>query len=205
MRVVLATGNRGKLREFAALLAPLGIALERQSAFGIDPVEETGRTFAENALLKARHAAGASGLPALADDSGLEVQALGGRPGVYSARFAGPDASDADNVRKLLEEMRGVEARAARFRCVLAFVRTADDAAPLICEGAWAGHIAQAPAGEQGFGYDPVFAVPGLGLTAAQLAPERKNALSHRAQALARLVAALATDRGALQSPGEPP
>src|SRR5688572_18343436 len=106
MRVVLASGNRGKLREFAALLAPLGIVLEPQSAFGIEPVEETGRTFADNALLKARHAAGASGLPALADDSGLEVEALGGRPGVYSARFAGPNASDADNVRKLLEAMR---------------------------------------------------------------------------------------------------
>ncbi len=204
MRVVLATGNRGKLREFAQLLAPVGIALEPQSSFGIEPIEETGSTFAENALLKARHAARAAGLAALADDSGLEVQALGGRPGVYSARYAGPAARDADNVRKLLEEMRGVTERAARFRCVLAFVRTADDPAPLICAGEWAGHIVQAPAGELGFGYDPVFEVPGLGLTAAQLAPERKNALSHRAQALARLVAALRALQSSLQWPGEP-
>jgi XTP/dITP diphosphohydrolase len=199
MRVVLATGNRGKLREFAALLAPLDIVLEAQSAFGIEPIEETGRTFAQNALLKARHAARTSGLAALADDSGLEVQALGGRPGVYSARFAGVGVRDEDNVRKLLEEMRGVGDRAARFRCVLAFVRHADDPAPLLCEGTWAGHIAQEPAGDQGFGYDPVFQVAGLGLTAAQLAPDRKNALSHRGQALAQLVSALR----ALQSQGD--
>ena len=193
MRLVLASGNRGKLRELAALLGPLGLQLEPQAQFGVQPAQETGRSFAENALSKARHAALGSGLAALADDSGLEVDALGGRPGVHSARYAGQDANDAANVRKLLEELRTVpaERRTARFRCVLALVRAADDPVPLLCEGTWDGRIATAPAGTAGFGYDPVFLVVPLGRTVAQLAPEEKNALSHRAQALHQLVAAL--------------
>ena len=193
MRLVLASGNRGKLRELAALLGPLGLQLEPQAQFGVQPAQETGRSFAENALSKARHAALGSGLAALADDSGLEVDALGGRPGVHSARYAGQDANDAANVRKLLEELRTVpaERRTARFRCVLALVRAADDPVPLLCEGTWDGRIATAPAGTGGFGYDPVFLVVPLGRTVAQLAPEEKNALSHRAQALHQLVAAL--------------
>jgi len=193
VRLVLASGNRGKLRELAALLGPLGLQLEPQAQFGVQPVQETGRSFAENALSKARHAALGSGLAALADDSGLEVDALGGRPGVHSARYAGQDANDAANVRKLLEELRTVpaERRTARFRCVLALVRAADDPVPLLCEGTWDGRIATAPAGTGGFGYDPVFLVVPHGRTVAQLAPEEKNALSHRAQALHQLVAAL--------------
>jgi len=193
VRLVLASGNRGKLRELAALLGPLGLQLEPQAQFGVQPAQETGRSFAENALSKARHAALGSGLAALADDSGLEVDALGGRPGVHSARYAGQDANDAANVRKLLEELRTVpaERRTARFRCVLALVRAADDPVPLLCEGTWDGRIATAPAGTAGFGYDPVFLVVPLGRTVAQLAPEEKNALSHRAQALHQLVAAL--------------
>lgn len=164
-----------------------------QSALGVGPVEETGRTFADNALLKARHAAAATGLPALADDSGLEVDALGGAPGVSSARYAGPRASDADNVDRLLAELAGVPAarRTARFRCVLAFVRDAADPAPVLAEGAWEGSIAEAPRGLAGFGYDPVFEDPASGLTAAELAPAAKNERSHRGQALRALVRAL--------------
>jgi XTP/dITP diphosphohydrolase len=191
--LVLASGNRGKAREIGALLAPLGWTLLSQADLGVAEVEETGATFVENALLKARHAAGATGRAALADDSGLEVDALGGAPGVHSARYAG-GAGDAANVAKLLEALRGVPAarRTARFRCVLALVRSADDPAPLIAEGAWEGAIAEAPRGANGFGYDPVFLVPELGCTAAELEPAVKNARSHRGQALARLVAALA-------------
>jgi XTP/dITP diphosphohydrolase len=198
VRVVLATANRGKLRELEALLAPLGMQVIAQAEFGIEPIEETGSTFTENALIKARHAARHSGMTALADDSGLEVDSLDGRPGVHSARYAGAGASDADNVRKLLAELgdREPAQRTARFRCVLAMVGAADDPAPVICEGTWSGRIATAPAGDGGFGYDPVFVVEGTNVTAAQLPPERKNALSHRARALAQLGAAL----GALQS-----
>jgi len=193
MQVVLATGNAGKQREFAAMLGPLGIELVLQSAFGIEPPDETGTTFEANALLKARHAAARSGLMALADDSGLEVDALGGRPGVYSARFAGPGASDADNNALLARELGGVpmELRTARYRAVLALVHSAGDAAPLIAEGSWEGHIALEPAGTGGFGYDPWFIPEGHAVTSAQLAPETKNALSHRGRALAALVAQL--------------
>jgi XTP/dITP diphosphohydrolase len=193
MDLVLASGNRGKAREIGALLAPLGWDLVSQAELGVAEVVETGATFAENALLKARHAAAATGRAALADDSGLEVDALGGAPGVHSARYAG-GAGDAANVAKLLAALRDVPAarRTARFRCVLALVRAADDPAPLIAEGAWEGAIALAPRGTHGFGYDPVFLVPELGLTAAELEPAAKNARSHRGQALARLVAALA-------------
>jgi XTP/dITP diphosphohydrolase len=193
MQVVLATGNAGKQREFAALLAPLGFELVLQSALGIEPAEETGTTFEANALLKARHAAARAGLPALADDSGLEVDALQGRPGVYSARYAGPAATDADNNALLVRELAGIPGmrRSARYRCVLALVRTANDPAPLIAEGSWEGHIALAAAGSGGFGYDPWFIPEGHAVTSAQLAPGLKNALSHRGKALRALVARL--------------
>jgi XTP/dITP diphosphohydrolase len=193
MKVVLATGNAGKQREFAALLGPQGIELVLQSALGIVPVEETGTTFESNALLKARHAAAQAGLPALADDSGLEVDALQGRPGVYSARYAGPSANDDDNNALLRRELEGIPeaSRTARYRCVLALVRAGDDPAPLLAEGSWEGRIALAPAGTRGFGYDPWFIPEGHAVTSAQLAPEVKNALSHRGKALQALVARL--------------
>jgi len=197
MKVVLATGNAGKQREFAALLAPLGIELVLQSILGIEPAEETGTTFEANALLKARHAAERSGLVALADDSGLEVDALGGRPGVYSARYAGPGATDADNNALLARELEGIppERRTARYRAVLALVRSAGDAAPLVAEGHWEGRIALQPAGSGGFGYDPWFIPAGHAVTSAQLPADTKNALSHRGRALAALVEKLAAWR----------
>ncbi|CAG0944239.1 XTP/dITP diphosphohydrolase [Gammaproteobacteria bacterium] len=187
-RVVLATGNRGKAREFAALLGPAW-ELCLQSDLGVKPAAETGDSFAANALIKARHASAATGLPALADDSGLEVDALDGAPGVLSARYAGEAAGDADNLRLLLERMAAVPAgrRSARFRCVLAYVRSAADSAPLLAEGSWEGRIAVAPRGEAGFGYDPVFEDAASGLTAAELPAVRKNELSHRGQALRAL------------------
>jgi XTP/dITP diphosphohydrolase len=190
MRVVLATGNPGKLRELRELLGGGDIELIAQSDLGLESAAETGLTFLENALLKARHATAQSGLAAIADDSGLEVDALGGGPGVYSARYAGPDASPEANNAKLLAELADVARpkRTARFRCVLALVRSASDAAPLICEGLWEGRIGFSPTGENGFGYDPLFLVGDLGLTAAQLSPELKNQLSHRGQALRKLV-----------------
>ncbi|MFO7325852.1 MAG: RdgB/HAM1 family non-canonical purine NTP pyrophosphatase [Pseudomonadota bacterium] len=193
-RVVLATGNAGKQREFAALLAPLSIEVITQAALGITAPEETGATFEENALLKARHAARAAGLPALADDSGIEVDALGGRPGVYSARYAGPSASDADNNALLLAALAGRPdaERSARYRCVIAYVRSADDPAPLLARGTWEGRIATVPAGQGGFGYDPLFIPEGESITAAQMSPEAKNAVSHRGRALAALLSLLA-------------
>ncbi|GAB6067412.1 XTP/dITP diphosphatase [Methylothermus subterraneus] len=191
MRVVLASGNRGKLRELRALLAPHRVRILPQTALAVPEVEETCPTFVENALLKARNAARFTGLPALADDSGLEVEALGGAPGVHSARYAGPDADDAANLAKLLEALAdcGEEERRARFRCVLVFLRHAADPSPIIAEGTWEGVIAKEPRGEGGFGYDPVFYLPELGRTAAELAPQEKNALSHRGQALRQLLA----------------
>jgi XTP/dITP diphosphohydrolase len=188
--VVLATGNAGKVREIAALLAPLSIEIIPQSALGIAPAEETGTTFETNALLKARHASHAANLPALADDSGIEVDALGGRPGVWSARYAGPEASDADNNALLLRELADVPSakRGARYRCVLAYVRDADDPAPLIARGSWEGRIGTAPAGEGGFGYDPLFIPQGQQHTAAQMSAADKNAVSHRGIALTGLV-----------------
>lgn len=193
MRVVLATANAGKLRELQALLARLGLVIETQSSFGIEPPAETGASFLENALLKARHAARITGLPAIADDSGLEVDALGGRPGVLSARFAGEGTSDAANIRKLLEELSSVPdvQRTARYRCVIVLVRGARDAALLVGEGTWEGRILRAPRGSGGFGYDPVFEVFGTGRTAAELSAAEKNALSHRGQALRALAARL--------------
>jgi XTP/dITP diphosphohydrolase len=189
-RVVLATGNVGKQREFAALLAPLGFEIITQGSLGIEPPEETGHTFEDNALLKARHAARAANLPAMADDSGIEVDGLDGRPGVYSARYAGANASDADNNALLLAELAGQPpaARTARYRCVIADVRFADDPAPLYARGVWEGRITASPAGSGGFGYDPLFFPAGLDVTAAQMSPADKNAVSHRAQALASLL-----------------
>ena len=200
--LVLASGNAGKLRELAALLAPLNLRLISQGELGIAAVRETGSTFLANAVLKARHAAARSGLAALADDSGLEVDALGGRPGVWSARFAGEGASDAANLQRLLEELDEVPdaARQARYQCVIACVRDAQDAAPLIASGTWEGRIVREPLGSGGFGYDPVFVPAGEMLTAAQLPPAHKNARSHRAQALHALVAGLA-DEGYIAAP----
>lgn len=187
-KLVLASANPGKLRELAAILGE-GWDLFSQTALGIQGPEETGRTFLENALLKARHAARLSGHPALADDSGLEVDALGGAPGVRSARYAGPEADDEANRRKLLDALAAVPeaARTARFRCVIALVREPDDPAPLLAEGCWEGEIAAAPRGQGGFGYDPVFIDLGTGLTAAELTPAAKNAISHRGRALRQL------------------
>ncbi len=183
-RVVLATGNPGKAREIQALLGPAWEVL-LQSALGVSPIAETGATFAENALLKARHAAAVTGLPAMADDSGLEVDALGGAPGVQSARFAGPGACDTDNLDLLLAELAHVpdERRTARFRCVMVYVRAAADPDPVVAEGAWEGRIARCPRGIAGFGYDPVFEDAADGFTAAELAPAAKNERSHRGRA----------------------
>lgn len=191
--VVLATGNAGKQRELAALLRPLGFELVLQTQLGIASAEETGTTFVENALLKARHASRLAQLPALADDSGIEVDALDGRPGVWSARYAGPDASDAANNDKLLAELSGVPParRTARYRCVIAFVASADDPAPLLAEGAWEGRIGETPRGAGGFGYDPLFWPQGLDVTAAEMPAADKNAVSHRGLALAALLAKL--------------
>jgi XTP/dITP diphosphohydrolase len=192
-RVVLASANPGKLRELGSLLAPYGLELLSQQALGIGSVEETGTSFLENALLKARHAAAAAQLPALADDSGLEVDALDGRPGVRSARYAGEGASDAANLALLLTELTGVAParRSARYRCVVAWVRTADDPAPLVAQGTWEGHIALQPRGSGGFGYDPAFIPAGGQHTAAELSAEEKNRVSHRALATRALVAVL--------------
>jgi XTP/dITP diphosphohydrolase len=193
--VVLATTNPGKQRELAALLAPLGVELRLASEFGIASAPESGSTFEANAEQKARYVAERSGLPALADDSGLEVDALGGRPGVYSARYAGLGASDAENNALLLAELTGVppQARGGRYRCVLALLWRADDAAPLFGRGAWEGRIATAPAGSGGFGYDPLFVPEGYSQTVGELAPELKQALSHRAHAARDLLARVGT------------
>ena len=187
--VVLASNNHGKVRELAELLADSHIRIVPQGELGIDEAEETGLSFVENAILKARHAAAASGLAAIADDSGLEVDALRGAPGIYSARYAGPGAGDEANLRKLLEAMDAVPdaERGARFQCVMVYLRHAADPTPLISQGTWEGRILRAPRGENGFGYDPVFLVPGEGCSAAELEPAVKNALSHRGQALLRL------------------
>jgi len=193
-RLVVATANPGKLRELEALLEGLVGELVPQAALGIGPVEETESSFEGNALLKARHAARLARAAALADDSGLEVDALDGRPGVYSARYAGADATDEANNRKLVAELAGVpEPRRARYRCVIALVRGPDDPAPLLAAGAWEGRIAPAPRGTGGFGYDPLFLVGEGARTAAELPAGEKNRVSHRALALRSLLAALRT------------
>ena len=190
MEIVLASSNPGKLAELEALLEPAGLHVVAQDAFGVEPPEETGATFVENALIKARAACAATGLPAIADDSGIVVDALEGAPGVRSARYAGPGASDADNVARLLEALRGVApaARGATFVCALVRLRHARDPRPIVCEGIWEGRVLDAPRGGGGFGYDPVFFVEALGRTAAELSFAEKNRVSHRGQALAQLL-----------------
>jgi XTP/dITP diphosphohydrolase len=189
-RLVLASSNPGKLREIAELLAPLDIDVIPQARLGIGEADEPHDTFVENALAKARHASRASGMPALADDSGLCVDALGGAPGVHSAYYAGREGGreerDARNNAKLLASL-GAE-RKAHYRCVMVLVRSAGDPEPLVAEGTWHGEIAPAPRGANGFGYDPLFLLPAQGLTAAQLAPDEKNRVSHRGRAAARLL-----------------
>lgn len=191
--VVLASGNVGKIEEFNQLLAELGMHVRPQSDFGVIDVEETGLTFVENALLKAREASRVSGLPALADDSGLEVDSLHGQPGIYSARYAGEPKSDARNNDKLLAALAGTPParRTARYWCVLAYLRHAEDPVPLIVQRSWEGEILTAPRGEGGFGYDPLFWLPSLGMSVAELSADEKNRLSHRGRALQSLVAAL--------------
>ncbi|MDJ0872375.1 MAG: RdgB/HAM1 family non-canonical purine NTP pyrophosphatase [Gammaproteobacteria bacterium] len=192
-RVVLASNNKGKVREFGEVLADFHMEIVPQSAFGVPEAEETGLTFVENAILKARNAAARAGLPAIADDSGIEVDALRGAPGIRSARFAGPGASDQANLDKLLAELDGVpeERRGGRFQCLVVYLEHAEDPTPIICQGTWEGRIVREPRGENGFGYDPVFLVAGRDLTAAELSAEQKNAISHRGQALRKLVVAL--------------
>ena len=186
--LVIATHNAGKLREIGALLEPYGVKCLSAGSLGLPEPAETGTTFVENALIKARHAARISGLPALADDSGLAVDALGGAPGIYSARYAG-GGGDAANNAKLLEALKDVPdaKRGAQFICALALLRHAEDPIPVICEGAWQGRILHAPSGEHGFGYDPLFWVPERDCSSAELSPQEKNQLSHRARAMALL------------------
>ena len=193
MKVVLASGNAGKLAELCELLAGSGLELLPQRALGIDDPVEDGLTFVENALIKARNAARRSGLPALADDSGLIVDALGGAPGLISAHYAGAHGDNTRNIAKVLRELDGVsgDRRGARFYCCLVLLRHADDPQPLIAEGEWPGRILEAPHGDRGFGYDPVFFDPELGLGAGEMSPEQKNPISHRGRALASLQARL--------------
>jgi XTP/dITP diphosphohydrolase len=196
-RLVIASANPGKLREFRELLAGLPFDQVSQSSLGVSPAEETGTTFIGNALLKARHAAAHSGSAAIADDSGLEVDALGGAPGIFSARYAGADADDAANNAKLLRALEGVPVgrRLARYRCALVYVEGPDDPAPVSAEGVWEGIILETPRGANGFGYDPYFWLPELGVTAAELDPADKNLRSHRGLALRLLRARIAAAR----------
>ena len=189
-RIVLASNNAGKVREINQLLENSDIEVIPQAHFDIQDAVEDGLTFVENAIIKARHAAKLSGLPAIADDSGIEVDALNGAPGIYSARFAGEGSSDEENLRKLLDEMRDVpEAqRSARFQCLMVYMRHAEDPTPIICQGTWEGRILTAPQGENGFGYDPVFFVPEQNCSSAELDAATKNSLSHRGKALQQLV-----------------
>jgi XTP/dITP diphosphohydrolase len=198
-KVVLASSNAGKLRELQALLSPLALSVIAQSELGVGDAEETGLTFIENAIIKARHACALTGLPAIADDSGLAVDALGGAPGIYSARYAQvPDhikglERDQANNQKLLQALQGVadEQRSAQFHCVLVFMRHAGDPTPVVCHGQWHGNILHAEAGSGGFGYDPLFLVPAYGCSSAELPADTKNRLSHRAQASQLLLQAL--------------
>lgn len=190
MKIVLATGNQGKLREFKSLLADHDIEVSPQSDYNFEPPEETGLSFVENAIIKARCAAKMTGLPALADDSGIAIDALQGQPGIYSARFAGEGASDQDNIDLVLKKLGGVpEAeRTAQFHCVLVYMSHAEDPTPLICHGRWPGRITETQSGSEGFGYDPVFWVSDQQCTAAELTKEEKNKISHRGQATQALL-----------------
>ena len=192
-QVVLASANAGKLRELNALLAPLGMDIVPQSAFDIPGVEENGESFVENAIIKARHAARLSGLAAIADDSGLMVDALDGAPGICSARYASVGASDGENLELLLDNMRDIpeSRRGARFVCLAVYMNHPEDACPLVCEGQWPGRISELPRGHGGFGYDPIFHVDEFGCTSAELAPADKNKVSHRARAMQALLARL--------------
>ncbi|SDB15244.1 XTP/dITP diphosphohydrolase [Pseudidiomarina indica] len=189
-KIVLASGNRGKVQEIQQLLKPLGWDVVPQTDWGFVEAEETGLTFIENAIIKARHAAHHTGLPALADDSGLAVAALNGAPGIYSARYAGSPCTDQENIDKLLFQLRDVPTheRRASFHCVLALLRHSDDPTPIICHGRWDGYITTSPQGDQGFGYDPVFWIPELECTAAQLTLAQKHQYSHRGEALRSLL-----------------
>lgn len=192
-KIVLASNNAGKVREINQLLVSEQITVVAQKEFSIPDAIEDGLSFVENAIKKARHAASLSGLPAIADDSGIEVDALNGAPGIYSARFAGPGATDEANLQKLLAHLKQTpeDQRSARFQCLLVYMRHAEDPTPIICQGTWEGKILTEPRGENGFGYDPVFYVPTHDCSSAELAPEIKNSLSHRGQALKKLLQAL--------------
>ncbi|AFI85832.1 RdgB/HAM1 family non-canonical purine NTP pyrophosphatase [Methylophaga nitratireducenticrescens] len=189
-KIVLASGNIGKLRELSQILGPLGLEIIPQTDLNVPEAEETGLSFVENAIIKARNASLFTGLPAIADDSGIEVDALHGAPGIYSSRYAGPEASDTDNIQALLDAMKDIPEteRTARFQCVVVFIRHAKDPTPLICQGDWQGQILQLPLGDGGFGYDPVFWVAETDCTAAELSPEQKHAISHRGKAMRRFM-----------------
>ena len=197
-KVVLATGNKGKVKELAGMLSSLGMEVIPQSELSVSDAAETGSTFVENAIIKARHAARNTGLPAIADDSGLAVESLGGAPGVYSARYSGEQATDQSNIKKLLHAMSDIpkEKRQAKFLCVLVFMRHSDDPTPIICQGEWSGDITTEQHGENGFGYDPVFWVNEQNCSSAQLSSEQKNALSHRGKALKLLLTQLQSQIG---------
>ncbi len=192
-RIVLASNNPGKVREIGRLVADLKLQVIPQSELGVPEIEETGLSFVENAILKARNAASHAALPAIADDSGLEVDALNGAPGIHSARYAGVNGNDQANIERLLQELADVPEprRTARFQCVMVYLRHAADPTPIVCQGTWEGRILFAPRGERGFGYDPVFFVPTHNCSAAELAADVKNELSHRGQALRKLLAVL--------------
>ncbi len=192
-RIILASNNNGKVREINQLLVEQQIEVIPQQALDISEVKETGLTFVENAILKARHAAGQSGLPAIADDSGIEVDAIMGAPGIYSARYAGAGCNDQENNIKLLQALGELpqEQRTARYQCVLVYMRHAEDPTPIICQGTWEGVILTSPRGDNGFGYDPLFYLPERGCSAAELSTDEKNRLSHRGQALQKLLTAL--------------
>lgn len=188
MKIVLASSNAGKIKEFQVLLKNAGMEIIPQSSLQVTDADETGLSFIENAIIKARHASRLTGLPAIADDSGLAVAALNGAPGIYSSRYAGIPGNNKKNIEKLLHELKDTDNRQASFHCVLAFMRHALDPVPLICHGEWKGNILHSPQGNQGFGYDPVFYVPSENMTAAELPPDIKNKLSHRGQALLALL-----------------
>ncbi|WP_025819871.1 RdgB/HAM1 family non-canonical purine NTP pyrophosphatase [Shewanella marina] len=187
-QIVLASGNKGKLKEFSEMFNQFNIEMLPQSQFNVGDVAETGTTFVENAIIKARHAAAITNMPAIADDSGLEVDVLEGAPGIYSARYSGEGAKEQDNYLKLLNALEGKTDRQARFQCVLVYMRHAKDPSPIICQASWEGTIALAPQGEQGHGYDPIFIPEQQSCTAAQLTAEQKNAVSHRGKALEKLL-----------------
>ena len=192
-KIVLASNNKGKLREFSEMLSPLEMEVLPQATFNIEDADETGLTFVENAIINARHASAIAGLPAIADDSGLEVDALNGAPGIYSARYSGEGATDEKNLLKLLDALKDIpeEKRTARFQCILVYMRHAEDPTPLIFQGTWEGIINTEPHGENGFGYDPIFYVPTHNCSSAQLSADEKNILSHRGQALNKLLTTL--------------